>query len=250
MEITMKQMFKESIDGKKLINIQFFSIEQCLEARERYGNVFLTGVTAKSFPKLEDGIRTIQVLQEKGIRVSAGLGDGASSQWERALELALSCNTEHLNQVFPAAALSQRLIDEKGNQTIANALIRPTGRVGYVQIGTGPMSEGEEAVVPIRAAVAMLKETHVKSLKLFPIKGLQHLEELKEVARVASEFDMMIEPTGGITPDNVEVIVRTCLQAGAKYVMPHLYGSLKDENGIIDFEKMDKAVAAIKRAQK
>ena len=248
MGITMKQMFKESINGKILINIQCFSVEQCLEARERYGNVFLTGVTAKSFPELEDGILTIRALQEKGIRVSAGLGDGASSQWERALKLALSCNTEHLNQVFPAAALSQRLIDEKGNHTIANALIRPTGRVGYVQIGTGPMSEKEEAVVPIRAAAAMLKETHVKSLKFFPVKGLQYLEDLEEAARVAGEFDMMIEPTGGITPDNVEIIVRTCLRAGAKYVMPHLYGSLKDEKGKLDFEKMDKAIAAIKRA--
>lgn len=246
----MEQMFKDSIGGKILINIQCFSVEQCLEARERYGNVFLTGVTAKSFSELEDGIRTVQALQEKGIRVSAGLGDGASTQWERALKLALSCNTEHLNQVFPAAALSQRLIDEKGNRTIANALIKPTGRVGYVQIGTGPMSENEEAVVPIRAAVAMLKETHVKSLKLFPVKGLQHLEELAEAARVAGEFDMMIEPTGGITPDNVETVVRTCLEAGAKYVMPHLYGSLKDEKGSLNFEKMDKAVTAIKRALK
>ena len=117
-----------------------------------------------------------------------------------------------------------------------------------MQIGTGPMSEKEEAIVPIRAAAAMLKETHVKSLKFFPVKGLQYLEELEEAARVAGEFDMMIEPTGGITPDNVEIIVRTCLRAGAKYVMPHLYGSLKDEKGKLDFEKMDKAIAAIKRA--
>lgn len=244
----MKRLFEESISGKILINIQCSAIEQCIEVRERYGNVFLTGITAKSYPELDEGIHTIQALQENGIRVSAGLGDGASSQWERALQLALSCNTEHLNQVFPAAALSQSLIDKKGNRTVTNALIRPTGRVGYVQIGTGPMSEKEESVVSIRTAAAMLKETYVKSLKFFPIKGLQHLEELKEAARIAGEFDMMMEPTGGITPDNVEVIVRICLEAGAKYVMPHLYGSLKDETGAIDFEKMDKAVAAIKRA--
>ena len=94
----------------------------------------------------------------------------------------------------------------------------------------------------------MLHETHVNSLKFFPIKGTAHLEELAEVARIAAEFGMMIEPTGGITPDNVEIVVRTCLEAGAVHVMPHLYGSLKDESGGLDFDKMDRAVEAVQRA--
>ena len=180
----------------------------------------------------------------KDVYKRQGLGDGESGQWERALKLALETNCEHLNQIFPAAALSQALIRKRGNRSIVNALIRPTGRVGYVSIGTGPISEREDSAVLLRAVAAMLHETHVNSLKFFPIKGTAHLEELAEVARIAAEFGMMIEPTGGITPDNVEIVVRTCLEAGAVHVMPHRYGSLKDESGGLDFDKMDRAVEA------
>lgn len=241
-------MFERSIDGKVILNIQCMCLDECLEAKKQFGDIFLTGITAKAFSDIEDGIDCIRRLQNAGIRVSAGLGDGEAFQWERALNLALMTDCEHLNQVFPAAALSQRLIREKENRTIVNALIRPTGRVGYVSIGTGPLSEKEESIVPIRAAAAMLKETHVSSLKFFPIKGTAHLAELETVAKAAAEFDMMIEPTGGITPDNVEAVVRTCMEAGAVHIMPHLYASLKDESGMLELYKMERAVEAIRRA--
>lgn len=244
----MEEMFERSIDGRVIINIQCGDLEQCVEAKRRFGDIFLTGITAKAFPNLEDGAACIRKLQEAGIRVSAGLGDGESFQWERALKLALETDCEHLNQVFPAAALSQGLLWEKGNRTTVNALIRPTGRVGYVSIGTGPVSEKEESILPVRAAAAMIKEMHVESLKFFPMKGTAHLEELAELARTAAEFDLMIEPTGGITPENVETVVRTCLSAGAVRIMPHLYGSLKHENGSLDLDKMDRAVEAIQTA--
>ena len=244
----MQKMFEESIKGKVIINIQCSDVEQCLSIKKQYGNVFLTGITAKSYPDLETGVELIHKLQANGIRVSAGLGDGASAQWERALQLALKCNTEHLNQVFPAAALAQGLIEQRGNRTITNALIRPTGKVGYVKIGTGPMSENEDSIIPMRTAASMLKEMRVKSIKFFPIKGLEHLKELEEVARIAGEFGLMIEPTGGIKPENVEAVVKTCLDAGAAYVMPHVYGSLKNEDGQLDCNKMEKTMEAIERA--
>ena len=244
----MENMFERSINGKVIINIQCTNLEECLEAKRRFGDIFLTGITAKAFPDLEEGIACIRMLERAGIRVSAGLGDGESNQWERALKLALETDCEHLNQVFPAAALSRALIQERENRTIVNALIQPTGRVGYVSIGTGPFSEHENSMIPLRAAVAMLRETHVKSLKFFPIKGTAHLEELAEAAHIAAEFGMMIEPTGGITPENVEEVVRTCLEAGAVHIMPHLYGSLKDGAGTLDFDQMDRAIEAVQRA--
>lgn len=246
----MQKMFEESIKGRVIINIQCSDADQCLALKKRYGNVFMTGITAKAYSDLEVGVRHIQELQKNGIRVSAGLGDGASGQWKRALQLAIKCNTEHLNQVFPAAALSQSLIEERGNRTVTNALIRPSGKIGYVKIGTGPISDKEDSVIQIRAVAAMLKEMNVKSMKVFPVEGLKHLEELKEIARIAGEFGLILEPTGGIKPENVETIVRTCLDAGAAYIMPHLYGSLKNEDGRLDSNKMDMTVEAIERALK
>ena len=67
------------------------------------------------------------------------------------------------------------------------------------------------------------------------------------INRVAAKYDMIMEPTGGITTENVGKIVGICLEAGVSYVMPHLYGSLKDKvTGALDMEKFKRAYDAIR----
>lgn len=244
----MINMFEQSIGGKALINIECSELDQCLAVKEHFGDVFLVGVMAKTFPDISQGCKVVGKLQTAGIRVSAGLGGGSPQQWERALKLALNSHTEHLNQIFPAAALSQCLLLQNGGRTIVNALVRPSGKEGEVIIGTGPLSDSIYSAVSVRTAAAMLKETGVSSIKLYPIEGVVHFRELEAVARAAAEFDMMLEPTGGISPENVGQVVRICLNAGVKHIMPHLYGSLKNESGVLDFYKMEKAVKEISMA--
>lgn len=59
--------------------------------------------------------------------------------------------------------------------------------------------------------------------------GERSLAELKVLAESAARNGMtLIEPTGGIDLDNFGVILQTCLQAGMKRVMPHVYTSIID----------------------
>lgn len=242
------ELFSGGIGKRVLMNIQCDSVATCERIMDIYGVCFLTGVTAKSFTDLKDGIHLIETMKEKNIPVSAGLGDGSADQWERALQMALATDPEHLNQVFPTAALAQKVLADAGCRTIVNGLIHPTGVPGKVIISTGPLSEGRaKAVADGETAAAMLFEAGVKSIKFFPVEGERHLEEIRALARAAAKYDMIMEPTGGITPENVGKIVGSCLEAGVSYVMPHLYGSLKEKaTGTLDMEKFKKAYDAIR----
>ena len=54
----------------------------------------------------------------------------------------------------------------------------------------------------LAAALEMLTEVGVNCVKFYPLNG--RLDELTAVAGAAAERDMIVEPTGGITPDNLD----------------------------------------------
>lgn len=60
------------------------------------------------------------------------------------------------------------------------------------------------------------------------MKGLQHIEEYKAVAKACAEHDFYLEPTGGIDLENFEEIVQIAIDAGVKKVIPHVYSSIID----------------------
>lgn len=223
------KLFQHGLGGKVLLNIQTRSLRTSKEAAELLGSAVFVGVTAKDYPNLEEGIAYIQQLHQHGVQVSAGLGDGSADQWERTLDLALNTNPAHLNQIFPAAGLSQYMLKGKGFNTLVNGMVGPTGKLGEVILGTGPLSRDQAgSSVSIGAALALMKEVGVQSVKFFPIEGTKRLDEVRAVARAVAEAGMIMEPTGGITPDNAAEIVKLCLNEGVEYLMPHIYGSLKD----------------------
>lgn len=239
----MNSLMQQAIGGKVLLNIQTRSVEASVQATELLGRAVIVGVMAKDYPRLEDGVHYIEALHQHHVQVSAGLGDGSADQWEHALQLALQTHPLHLNQIFPAAALSHYALRSKDAQTIVNAMVRPTGQPGIVDIGTGPLSQrigrGHAAIENV---LAIMKEMGVQSIKFFPIEGNTKLDEVRAVAEAVAREGMMIEPTGGITPDNVAEIVQVCLDAGVSYIMPHLYGSLKNpETGDLDIQKLTAA---------
>jgi 2-dehydro-3-deoxy-phosphogluconate aldolase len=246
------KLFQHGLGGKVLLNIQTNSLQSSKEATELLGNAVLVGVTAKAYPNLEEGIAYIRELQQNGVLVSAGLGDGSAEQWERALELALNTNPVHLNQIFPAAGLSQYILKEKGFDTLVNGMIRPTGEPGQVVLGTGPLSQDKAgSMVSIGVALALMKEVGIQSVKFFPLEGTKRLDEVRAVARAVAEAGMMMEPTGGITPDNAAEIVHLCLNQGVEYLMPHIYGSLKDSGtGDLDLNLLNQTYQNIEAVLK
>lgn len=236
-----------TLQQRILLNVQTNNVNTAIEISERYPKRILIGVTAKDFPDLREGIAIIKTMQDNGVLVSAGLGDGAANQWERALDLALATKPFHLNQVFPASALSRRVLRNIGATTLVNGLIKPSSKIGQVCIGTGPISanHGLESV-STELAIDLLHEMEIDSVKFFPLHGLKHIDELQQVATVATSRGMMIEPTGGLTVEMLPEILKACSSTGQEQIMPHLYSSVKNQKtGDLDFSLIAEAFAII-----
>jgi uncharacterized protein (TIGR03581 family) len=99
-----------------------------------------------------------------------------------------------------------------------------------VNLATGPLSsQAPAAIVPIETAIALLKDMGGSSIKFFNMKGLDHIEEYKAVAKACAEYDFYLEPTGGIDLENFQEIVQIAVDAGVKKIIPHVYSSIIDK---------------------
>jgi len=201
------------------------------------GNVFI-GILSKDFENTEAAVKYFREFKREIKTISVGLGDGDPKQWEMAAEIAADTDPGHVNQVFTTAPYTLGMLKERGcTRTIVNALISPSGELGKVIISTGPYSsELKPAAVDIQTALSMLKDTGIMSVKFFHMGGLKHIDELKEVAKACAKIGIpIIEPTGGITSDNLYKIVKVCIDAGCQKVIPHVYSAAIDkETGLTD----------------
>ena len=109
-----------------------------------------------------------------------------------------------------------------------------------------PSSDYALESVSTELAVALLHEMSVDSVKLFPLHGLTYIDELREVAMVATSRGMMVEPTGGLTIAMLPEILKACSFTGEERIMPHLYSSVKNPTtGDLDFSLIADAMAII-----
>lgn len=215
-----------------LFNVLAKDLENAKEISQIGGNRVLVGLLVKSFPDEEHAIREVKRYQENNIRVSIGLGSGDPTQWLKVANVCAATIPDHVNQVFPASSYTLgRLQEAGGENTIVNALIEPSGTPGKVYIATGPQSSRFRETVTCELAATMLAEIGVHSIKFYSIEGDKRLDEVAHMVKAATKAGIEIfEPTGGITLDNVGKIVETCLNNGAKTVIPHLYTSIIDES--------------------
>lgn len=211
------------------LNVLANSVEnakECYQAAE--GHVVL-GVLSINYSSDEAAIIDMKkYIEATDNALSVGLGAGNPKQSEMVTRISAELQPQHINQVFTGVGASRALLGQK--ETIINGLVSPTGKVGYVNIATGPLSsEAPAGEVPIETAIALLKDMGGSSIKYFPMKGLAHEEEYRAVAKACAENDFYLEPTGGITLDNFEEIVKIALDAGVKKVIPHVYSSIIDK---------------------
>ncbi|CAJ1201994.1 2-dehydro-3-deoxy-phosphogluconate aldolase [Companilactobacillus nantensis] len=200
--------------------------KDCYDAAE--GHVVL-GVLTKNYPSDEAAIDDMKKYQaEIANAVSVGLGAGDPNQSSMVVRVSKAIQPQHVNQVFTGVGASREALGQ--NETIINGLVSPTGRVGFVNLATGPLSSQTPATeVAIETAIALLKDMGGSSIKFFPMKGLAHIEEYKEVARACAANDFDLEPTGGIDLENFEEIVQIAVDAGVKRIIPHVYSSIIDK---------------------
>ncbi|MBL3530751.1 KDGP aldolase family protein [Companilactobacillus zhachilii] len=198
----------------------------CYDAAE--GHVVL-GVLTKNYPSDEAAIEDMRKYQaEIDNAVSVGLGAGDPNQSSMVVRVSKAIQPQHVNQVFTGVGASREALGQ--SKTIINGLVSPTGRVGFVNLATGPLSSQTPATeVAIETAIALLKDMGGSSIKFFPMKGLAHIDEYKEVARACAANDFDLEPTGGIDLENFEEIVQIAVDAGVKRIIPHVYSSIIDK---------------------
>ncbi|MGL4695920.1 2-dehydro-3-deoxy-phosphogluconate aldolase [Enterococcus larvae] len=216
------------LEDRLCLNVLANSVENakaCYEAAD--GHVIL-GVLSKNYDTDEAAIEDMKkYAAETNNALSVGLGAGDPNQSQMVSRISKDLQPQHVNQVFTGVGTSRALLGQ--NETVVNGLVSPTGKVGYVNIATGPLSSQAPAGdVPIETAIKLLQDMGGSSIKYFPMKGLAHKEEYKAVAEACAKYDFYLEPTGGIDLENFEEIVQIAVDAGVKKVIPHVYSSIID----------------------
>lgn len=210
------------------LNVLAGSRENAKEIYQAAEGYVVIGVLSKNYPDTPSAIEDMQkYANDINNALSIGLGAGDPNQSMMVSEISKVVQPQHVNQVFTGAGTSRALLGQ--NETVVNALVSPTGRVGYVKISTGPLSsKAPDAIVPVESAIAMLKDMGASSIKFFPMGGLKSKDEFVYVAKACAEHHFYLEPTGGIDLDNFEEIVKIALDAGVEKVIPHIYSSIID----------------------
>ncbi len=225
----MSNMEKRLYKGRIALNVLTNSIENAKRVFAAAEGHVVVGVLSKDYPNAEDAVAAMkQYGAAIDDAVSIGLGAGDNRQGKVVAEIARSYAGCHINQVFPAVGATRANLH--GRDSWINSLVSPSGRVGYVNISTGPISAAasEQAVIPIKAAIALVRDMGGDALKYYPMQGLELEDEYRAVAIACGEEGFALEPTGGINMQNFLPIVEIALMAGVPQIIPHVYTSIID----------------------
>lgn len=225
----MATMANRLYKNRAALNVLAGSIQNAKEVFEAAEGYVLVGVLSKNYPTVQEAV---SAMKEYGAAiedaVSIGLGAGDNRQAAVVAEIVKSYPGTHINQVFPAVGATRANL--RGADGWISSLVSPSGQAGYVNISTGPFSAAgaDQAVVPVKAAIALVRDMGGNALKYFPMQGLKLADEYRAVAEACAEEGFALEPTGGIDKDNFEAIVRIAFEAGVQQVIPHVYSSIID----------------------
>ncbi|MBO1513952.1 2-dehydro-3-deoxy-phosphogluconate aldolase [Metabacillus bambusae] len=245
----MSNMTKRFYKNRVALNVLANSVENAKGVYEAAEGFVLVGVLSKDYPTVEEAVAAMKDYgKEIDEAVSIGLGAGDNRQAAVVAEIAKHYPGSHINQVFPAVGATRANLGKKDSWI--NSLVSPTGRVGYVNISTGPVSaaQDEHAIVPIKTAIALVRDMGGNALKYFPMNGLSSENEFRAVAQACGEAGFALEPTGGIDKENFETILRIALEANVPQVIPHVYSSIiNKETGKTNVEDVRELLETIKK---
>lgn len=245
----MSNISKRFYKNRVALNVLANSMENAKDIFEAAEGYVVVGVLSKNYPTVEQAVTAMKAYgQEIDEAVSIGLGAGDNRQAAIVADIAKYYPGSHINQVFPAVGATRANLD--GKESWINSLVSPTGKVGYVNISTGPISaaQSEQAIVPIKTAIALVQDMGGNALKYFPMKGLSTEDEFRAVAQACGEAGFALEPTGGIDKENFEAIVRIALEANVPQIIPHVYSSIIDkESGDTNIEDVKELLGTIKQ---
>ncbi|NBD24607.1 2-dehydro-3-deoxy-phosphogluconate aldolase [Paenibacillus glycinis] len=225
----MAGIYNRLYKNRAALNVLAGSIDNARAIYEAAEGHVVIGVLSKAYP---DAPAAVEAMKRYGAAiedaVSIGLGAGDNRQGAVVAEIAKSYAGSHINQIFPAVGATSANLGSR--ESWINALVSPCGRPGYVNVSTGVHSAAAEdkAIVPVKAAIALVRDMGGHALKYFPMQGLQLEEEYRAVAKACGEEGFALEPTGGIDLGNFGRILEIALDAGVPQVIPHVYSSIVD----------------------
>lgn len=194
------------------------------------------GVLSKDYDTVKDAVTSMSDFgSHVDDAISIGLGAGDNRQAKVVSDIAKDYQGSHINQVF--TSVGQTTANTHDTSWV-NALVSPTGRVGYVNVSTGPISseDSEKAVIPIKAAINLIKDMGGDAIKFFPMSGLDTVEEYKAVAQACGDMNFGLE----ITKENFEEILKIALDYHVPKIIPHVYSSIIDkETGLTRIEDVE-----------
>lgn len=211
------------LKGKFLFNFLAKDKKNAADIMEAGGGYVVPGIASNQHT-LDDAISKICELKAVNDTVSIGLGGGGdTNNWKKVLDIATATNAGHLNQPFETASYSQGFIEGKGQKQLVNALIHPTGEKGKIQLANSKQIMSVESFLEIASVLG------IPSIKLMPLQGLDHLDELIHLTEKASNYGIKgVEPAGGINTDNIVEIVKSIRNIDIEFFMPHIFGSVID----------------------
>ncbi|QUL56509.1 KDGP aldolase family protein [Paenibacillus tritici] len=227
----MSKIAERFYKGRVALNVLARDIGNAKEVFEASEGHVLVGVLSKDYATVQEAVTAMEAYdREIDGAVSIGLGAGDNRQAAVVAEIARYYSGSHINQVFPAVGITRASLG--GKDSWINSLVSPAGQPGYVNISTGPVSaaQTEQAVIPVKAAIALVRDMGGNALKYFPMQGLSREAELRAVAEACAEEGFALEPTGGIDLSNFEAILSIALSAGVPQVIPHVYTSIIDQD--------------------
>ncbi|WP_019240373.1 MULTISPECIES: KDGP aldolase [Bacillus] len=219
-------MFKNATPLKNRVFLNFLAsdknnAEEIVEAG--FGCV-IPGIVASDYIDAESASKKVAELKLISDVISVGLGNGGDvSNWRKVVDIASISHPGHINQPFEKASYSQGVLQSLNCPQNVNALVAPSGKVGYVKLSCGIEMQTKD-FCELAASMGLT------SIKFMPLKGNVHLEELIDLCEKAADSGIkMIEPAGGIGPDNAIEIIRRALQTDIPFFMPHIFGSVIDK---------------------
>ncbi|MEN0645440.1 KDGP aldolase family protein [Alkalicoccobacillus gibsonii] len=245
----MSSLSKRFYKDRVALNVLANSVDNAKDIFQAAEGYVVVGVLSKNYSTVDEAVTAMKEYGEAiEDAVSIGLGAGDNRQAAVVAEISTHYSGSHINQVLPSVGATRANLN--GNEGWINALVSPTGKPGYVNLSTGPISaeQKEQAIVPVEAAIALVRDMGGNALKYFPMKGLVTEEEYRAVAKACGEAGFALEPTGGIDKENFEAILRIALEAGVPKIIPHVYSSIIDkESGNTNIEDVKELMVTIKK---
>lgn len=153
------------LEDRICLNVLANSVENAMDCYKAADGHIVLGVLSKNYDSDEAAIADMERYQAAtNNALSVGLGAGDRNQSQMVSRISGTLQPQHVNQVFTGVGTSRALLNQ--SETIVNGLISPTGKVGLVNIATGPLSsQMPDGEVTIETAIALLKDMGGSSIK-------------------------------------------------------------------------------------